>query len=443
MNWPDFHLPHVNFDKVPDWVWPLFLCPFTAWFGWACYQRYLKGEALLPRSSQIYYRDKQPGWFWFGTGFSAIYFLLLAFISAMLSHEIIQKRVIGKCQPLNAGTQAYYQTLAKACDASLHSMWASSSTLNILHDNKGFALQRTGADRPAISDFTKAITLNPQDEWAFYSRGLAYKNLGELKKAIADFDAALALRPNDSDVLRSRASLNLNIGEASKAIADLNKVAVKDAWVFKMLSVAHAEKRECDVALQFADKALLKGDKSFWPYQVKGDCLGHLRHVEDALAAYDGAIRQNPKDTRPYIERANLDFRGGKYADAIEDLSRGLRVLPDNPDLLYRRCYFRALSGREAEGALSDCNAAIRSAPNARDILEARVMAIYRAEEYDIAEYECTKLLRQFPDSSTAFYIRGLARRKLGDPLGNADIATAQDKDPSDVSSLITQGFRY
>ena len=347
-----------------------------------------------------------------------------------------------ECAPSSSGSQAYYRILAKSCEAPLHSIWASPSTLNLLHDNRGFALQRIGADGSAIDEFTRAIAINPKDEWAFYTRGRSYERLGTVKNALSDFDTAVKLAPNDSDALRSRAFLNLAVGQASKAIADLNRLAVKDAWALHMLALAYAMKDQCDTALQFADKALLLGDKSIWPYQVKGECFGKAKHFDDALSAYDGATLRDPKDPRPYLDRANINFRNEKYSDAIEDLSRGLKVIPDNFSLLYQRCYFRALSDRQPEGAVIDCNNLLKSFPHSLEVLEARVMAIYRTKQYAMAEQNSTEILQQFPNSSTALYIRGLARKRLGSPLGESDIASAQDKNASDVSSLIGLGFK-
>jgi tetratricopeptide (TPR) repeat protein len=442
MNWPDLHLPKLDLAQVPDWVWPLFFSLFTVWFAWNSYRQYLKGEASLPRTSQIFYRNTQPKMFWFATALTIFHLLLFAAGSTFFTIALIQKRVIDKCAPSNSGSQAYYQSQIRACDASLHSIWADSSTLRLLHDNKGFALQRIGSDQPAIYEFTKAVAIDPEDEWAFYTRGLSYDRLGEARKAIADFDAALKLRPNDTDVLRWRASLNLSIGQASKAIADLNRVAVKDAWVLSMLSLAYAKKDQCDDALRLADKALSLGDKSSRPYQAKGECFGEMRRFEDALIAYDEAIKRNQKDPALYRDRANINFRKEKYEDAIEDLSHGLKVLPDDLSLLYQRCYFRALSNRQPEAGVDDCDNVLKVAPHWLDVLEARVMALYRAGRYAIAERSGTEILRQFPDSSTALYIRGLARKKLGNPLGSSDVALAQDKNASDVSSLSELGFK-
>jgi tetratricopeptide (TPR) repeat protein len=47
----------------------------------------------------------------------------------------------------------------------------------------------------AISDYTKAIELNPKHADTYYSRGLAYNKMGQYDKAISDYTKAIELNP--------------------------------------------------------------------------------------------------------------------------------------------------------------------------------------------------------------------------------------------------------
>jgi len=50
----------------------------------------------------------------------------------------------------------------------------------------------------AIEEYTKSITLNPNDAVSYYNRGLAYKwGKNNYDRAIADFETALRIDPND------------------------------------------------------------------------------------------------------------------------------------------------------------------------------------------------------------------------------------------------------
>jgi tetratricopeptide (TPR) repeat protein len=434
----------MNLDWVPDWSVSPVLAGLAVWLGWSCYQQFKAGEMTLPRGGGTYSRSQQPRMFWFATVVMALHLLLAAFGSAFLAYNAIQTRILASCDVESRGDAAHFRAIAKQCDASVHSIWASRSTRQLLHDNKAFALHMVGDHQAAIEELSKAIAIAPEDQWAFYMRGLSHARAGKLKDAATDLDVASKLEPDNWDTLRERASVNIQIGQASKAIADLDRLVAirpKDETLVRMLSIAHAAKENCDLALSLADKALALGDKTVWPYRSKGLCFGKMGRLDEAANAYGEAIRLDPRDLASLLARAGIEFRDEKYDAAIDDVSRAIELSPQNPILRYQRCEFRALANRQLEAALSDCNSAADSGPDALMALEGRAMVRYRLEQYAAAAADATRLLEKYPNSATVLYIRGLARKKLGNPAGDRDIALARERNLGDVVSLAGFGF--
>ena len=73
--------------------------------------------------------------------------------------------------------------------------------------NRGFSYHEKGEYDKAIADYTEAIRLNPNDNYAYTwrgrtykQRGLSYDEKGEYDKAIADYNEYLKQYPNDNDV---------------------------------------------------------------------------------------------------------------------------------------------------------------------------------------------------------------------------------------------------
>jgi len=63
---------------------------------------------------------------------------------------------------------------------------------------RGHAYLESGQQLPAIADFTKAISIDPNYGYGYRMRGRAYYFLNQFDNAMADFQAALRIDPNDS-----------------------------------------------------------------------------------------------------------------------------------------------------------------------------------------------------------------------------------------------------
>ncbi|MCX5697998.1 MAG: tetratricopeptide repeat protein, partial [Candidatus Omnitrophica bacterium] len=70
--------------------------------------------------------------------------------------------------------------------------------------NRGLAHGNQGNFPQAISDFTKAIEINPNDAEAYYNRGLVYGTQGNFPQAISDFTKAIEINPNDAEAYYNR-----------------------------------------------------------------------------------------------------------------------------------------------------------------------------------------------------------------------------------------------
>ena len=75
----------------------------------------------------------------------------------------------------------------------------------------------------AIADYTKAISLKPDDADAYEFRGLAKGQLNDFQGAIADFTKAISLQPDNADAYFNRAVAYLKVGQKSKALPNFMK----------------------------------------------------------------------------------------------------------------------------------------------------------------------------------------------------------------------------
>ncbi len=63
------------------------------------------------------------------------------------------------------------------------------------YNKRGVAYARKGQYDQAISDFNKALEINPRYATAYYNRGVAYARKGQYDQAISDFTKALEINP--------------------------------------------------------------------------------------------------------------------------------------------------------------------------------------------------------------------------------------------------------
>lgn len=62
---------------------------------------------------------------------------------------------------------------------------------------------------------------------AYYNRGLAYEEAGNLDEALSDFSRAISLRPDDADAYFHRGSVFRSLGRRGEALADFNDAVIR------------------------------------------------------------------------------------------------------------------------------------------------------------------------------------------------------------------------
>jgi len=108
---------------------------------------------------------------------------------------------------------------------------------NAANPTMDFAFYRRRADENnlkgeydlAVSDYNKAIELNPKDATTYFNRGRAYSSKKSYDLAVVDLDKTIELNPKESSAYLLRADLQEKKGSPEQAISDYQKVVELDA----------------------------------------------------------------------------------------------------------------------------------------------------------------------------------------------------------------------
>lgn len=94
--------------------------------------------------------------------------------------------------------------------------------------NRGLILKERENHVAAISDFDKAIRVDPANKWALYHRANEYEQKGDLPAALADITKAMQLEPKNGNFLVEQGVILLLMGKDKEAQADFDVLLQSD-----------------------------------------------------------------------------------------------------------------------------------------------------------------------------------------------------------------------
>jgi tetratricopeptide (TPR) repeat protein len=147
-----------------------------------------------------------------------------------------------------------------ACTAIIQSgrLADKAEALSIVYQARGMAFARYQQVALALSDFDRAVELNPRDPGAFYNRAVALERKGDLDQAIRDLDESLRLRPENASATYERGYAYLRKRDYDHAISDFDqtiRLDPKSANAYRERSAAWKAKGDAAKAEADAQKA--------------------------------------------------------------------------------------------------------------------------------------------------------------------------------------------
>jgi tetratricopeptide (TPR) repeat protein len=202
----------------------------------------------------------------------------------------------------------------------------------------------------AIADYDEAIKLEPNNARFRIDRATAWSNKSARDRALADIEQAIKLDPNNANGAAAlawsmKAGLRFAKDDLDGAIADYDEAIRLDpqsAVFYIDRGTVWGSKREFARALADFDQAIkldpnnVKGAGAT-AWNLKGRVQFTQGDVDGAIAAYDEAVRLNPKFAFAHQNRGDAFKEKGEYARAIESYDRAIDLQAREPSIYASR----------------------------------------------------------------------------------------------------------
>ena len=120
-----------------------------------------------------------------------------------------------------------------------------------------------------------------------------------------------------------------------------------------------------------------------------------------------------------------------------------LKFRPNDAAAFANRCWTRAVIGKGLDGALDDCNQALKLNADKDFIFDARGFVKLRMGEFRDAIADYGVALQRNPNLPSALFGRGVAELRLGEAgRGQADIAAAEAMKPGTTKYFEKYGIK-
>ncbi|MGH9767995.1 MAG: tetratricopeptide repeat protein [Blastocatellia bacterium] len=188
----------------------------------------------------------------------------------------------------------------------------------------------------AISDFNRAIELDPSKAELFLARGARFHSRGKYKQAVEDFTRAVQMEPNEASCYFARGRSYHYLDEDNRAVADFDQaVRLAPDEVYSYVARGESLYAMSDYQAATSDFAIalrLNPRAAHYYHYCIGLCLSRQGDYASAAAAFSRAIEHNPNQVHYYIERGrNYRWQGDRDAGEM-DYERAMRLDMDRAD---------------------------------------------------------------------------------------------------------------
>ena len=306
--------------------------------------------------------------------------------------------------------------LVKACKSykKLHKIAPKNPAILALYGAVNSQMENNNF---ALKLLSKAIESGSIDSDTFNNRGVVLKRLGRLEEALSDFNRALSIDPNNAFALNNSGQILKERGDLSQALKNFN-LAISlnknyaDAYNNRGKTLFLQGKVE-DALMNYKEAILLKPDLEDGYYNL-GTALAKLKHFVHAIKAFDRAIELKSDYTQAYNNRGVVFKELRRFDEALVDFDKAISLDSSYADALNNRGITYRELGRFDE-SIKDLDKAISLKPDFKEAFNSRGNTQRDLQHFDLAMEDYNHAIQLDPEYVYAYWNKALCMLHLGD----------------------------
>ncbi|CAH8472685.1 unnamed protein product [Heterobilharzia americana] len=207
---------------------------------------------------------------------------------------------------------------------------------------KGTRLLASGKFEEALSMYNDAVGKSPDNYMTHYKRGTAYIALANCRMSLSDFSRALELNPGFIPARKYRAYVEIRMGKLTEALEDYEAVLTHDSDASTKISEIHElqdrwdtarkllENSEFREALLLLDKLVESIDFAEELRELRARCYLSLGDVQKGIQEMRFGVHLTNDNREGLLRISQIMYDAGFAVQAVNELRECLRLDQDD-----------------------------------------------------------------------------------------------------------------
>lgn len=309
-------------------------------------------------------------------------------------------------------------------------------TLDELAD-RAARFEREGLWPQAVEEFRRMLELDPDNPDALLGAATGLLQMQMPQDALSIFDQVLAKHPTNQIAMVGRSValelLGIAEDEQSREAYRLSGAPVSLAPVVEdcrvSMRVALAEGHDDD-AIRLAASLLADSPSDAEAWFTQGIAEQRQNRLENALVAYENAVKCDPKGTLAWLNYGAVLHQLGRIEEARDAYEMVLQQEPHCEPVLWNLALLHIATGNLTSAA-QRLDELLGLCPANGSALFERALIHLQLEEFHAADAAFERCRELLPDSAPAAFNSGVAHYRLGNwAEANSSFATALQAKP-------------